>query len=357
MGLERDHQFMRHALTLARRGLGRTGSNPSVGCVLVKNDIVLAAAHTGEGGRPHAENLAVAMAGDRAQGATAYVTLEPCSHHGQTPPCAAALIGAGLARVVVGCIDPDPRVSGSGIALLKEAGLDVTAGVMEQEARDLHQGFILHRMAGRPMVSLKIATTPDGQIAEGNGRPVWITGDLARRHAHRQRSMHDAILTGIGTILHDNPLLTPRIKSFQHNILKAVLDPDLKCPADAAVLQSAKDHPAVIFYKDAPANRVSALQDRGAQVIRQDTYDLPAVLGRLSGFGVTRLLVEGGPRVFKSFLSAGLYDRILWYKAGSSPAGLVQGLASDDLNLIASQNHLKTVLMGQDRLEIYNRKQ
>ncbi|MBT3397327.1 MAG: bifunctional diaminohydroxyphosphoribosylaminopyrimidine deaminase/5-amino-6-(5-phosphoribosylamino)uracil reductase RibD, partial [Alphaproteobacteria bacterium] len=202
---------MRSALALAQRGLGQVWPNPSVGCVLVKDGHPIGRGWTQPGGRPHAETEALARAGDRARGATAYVTLEPCAHHGETPPCAAALVEAGVAKVVVACRDPDTRVNGGGIDALKSAGIDVVEGVLETDAIDLNIGFFTRVQSDRPMVTLKLAASIDGRIATSAGKSKWITGPGARAHGHGLRARHDAVLVGAGTVNADDPELTCRL--------------------------------------------------------------------------------------------------------------------------------------------------
>ncbi len=206
---------MRAALALARRGLGRVWPNPAVGCVLVRDDHVIGRGWTRAGGRPHAEAEALMRAGEAASGATAYITLEPCAHTGKTPPCAEALIGAGVKRAVIAVEDPDPRVSGKGIEMLKEAGMEVAIGIGEKEAKRLNAGFFSRITRGRPLITLKTATTLDGRIATGTGDSRWITGPGARRRGHMMRAMNDAVLTGIGTVLADDPSLTCRLPGLE----------------------------------------------------------------------------------------------------------------------------------------------
>ncbi|HQT72519.1 MAG TPA: bifunctional diaminohydroxyphosphoribosylaminopyrimidine deaminase/5-amino-6-(5-phosphoribosylamino)uracil reductase RibD, partial [Acidiphilium sp.] len=206
---------MRSALALARRGLGETAPNPSVGCVILRDGVVVGRGRTAPGGRPHAETEALAMAGEAARGATAYVTLEPCAHHGRTPPCADALIAAGIARVVIAMADPDPRTDGAGIARLRAAGIEVVEGVGAAEAAEINAGFTLRLRAGRPLVTLKLATSLDGQIATRTGESQWITGAAARQLGHALRGTHDAVMVGVGTVLADDPELTCRIEGFR----------------------------------------------------------------------------------------------------------------------------------------------
>ena len=244
-----DRHHMQAALALGRRGLGSTWPNPSVGCVLVRDGRVVGRGTTAPGGRPHAEAVALAMAGPAARGATAYVTLEPCSHHGQTPPCADALVAAGVARVVIAGNDPDPRVDGAGIARLRAAGVEVLTGLLTPEADAQQAGFLDRIRSGRPMVTLKLATTLDGRIATRTGASQWITGPDARRAAHALRGRHDAVMVGIGTVLADDPDLTCRIPGFRRTpIVRIVLDSTLRTPPTARLVTTAADQPTWIIH-------------------------------------------------------------------------------------------------------------
>lgn len=235
------HLHMGAALALARRGLGRVWPNPAVGCVIVKDGHVVGRGFTQSGGRPHAEPVALAMAGDAAQGADVYVSLEPCSHFGKTPPCADTLITAGVARVIAAAVDPDPRVSGRGLARLRDAGVDVVEGVRRDEAEALNAGFFSRVRTGRPLVTLKCATTLDGRIALSNGESKWITGPEARRRGHLLRCDHDAILIGSGTALADDPALTCRLPGLEGcSPVRVVMDGSLRLPVTSALVRSAR---------------------------------------------------------------------------------------------------------------------
>lgn len=326
IGAEADAAHMRAALAIARRGLGQTWPNPSVGCVLVRDGRVVARAATAPGGRPHAEAAALAFAGPQARGATAYVTLEPCSHHGHTPPCADALVEAGIARVVVACGDPDPRVNGRGLARLRAAGLDVQAGLLAPEAEALQQGFLTRARLGRPMVTLKLATTLDGRIATATGESQWITGPRARRAAHALRGTHDATLAGIGTVLADDPALTCRIPGFRRAPdLRLVLDRTLRIPPGCALVRTAREAPVWVLHAPAPdPARRAALQAAGVVLVEVPEaptslapagLDLAAALQALGAAGLTRILVEGGAGVAGSLLRHDLVDRLAWFHA------------------------------------------
>ena len=316
-----DRGHMRAALALARRGLGNTWPNPAVGCVLVRDGRVVGRGWTAPGGRPHAETVALAQAGDLARGATAYVTLEPCSHHGRTPPCADALIAAGVARAVVACGDPDPRVDGRGVAMLRAAGIEVSVGLMAEEAEALQAGFLTRVRLGRPSVTLKLASTLDGRIATRTGESQWITGPEARRAAHALRGQHDAVLAGVGTVLADDPELTCRILGYRKNPdLRVVVDSRLRTPTTARVVATAATVPTWFLHRaDADAGRAKALREAGAQLIEvagaEGGVDLAAGMQALGAAGLTRVLVEGGAQVAGGLLRAGLVDRIAWFHA------------------------------------------
>lgn len=357
---ETDKQWMRLALYHARQGLGRTAPNPTVGCVVVNNGNVVAACRTSDKGRPHAEASALQKAGKAAKGATVYVTLEPCSHHGKTPPCAEALVEAGVKRVVVGCKDLAPHVNGSGIDFLKDHGLDVTEGVLEEQCTDLVRGFFLSVNERRPLVTLKIASTLDGKIATSKGESKWITGEMARRYAHKERIEHDAILVGGQTVLADDPFLTARYPGAQKPLIRVILDSSLKIPLESKLVKSSDEAPLWVFYEKDKYGQLPDLESRGVSPFCvEDMYDLKAILGQLAGKGVTRLLVEGGATVHKSFLQAGFVDRLLWFRA----PGVMGGDALDcigDMNIGVIQEKLDFRLMserslGLDRLEIFEK--
>lgn len=355
-----DYYFMTVALNHARRGLGLTAPNPSVGCVIVKDGRIVAAASTAASGRPHAEALALTQAGLEAKGACAYVTLEPCSHHGQTGPCARALIEAGIKRTVIACIDPDPRVSGRGIQILQESGIEVLQGVLEQEAQALNRGFFFNVLEKRPLVTLKSAVSADAKIAQEQGVRTQISEDLAQRYGQLLRSQHDAILVGIGTVLVDNPFLTARIQGLKKVTTRIVLDQNIDISIDSALVQSAKNDPVLIFRAQGSVDKSEELLRMGCELIAQDPHDLNGVLNILAGRGLTRLLVEGGARVHTSFLTAGLVDE---FQLIRSPKILgahgVPALSGYDLAALEADFGLKlqkTRNLGQDLLEIYHPK-
>jgi len=350
---------MRVALAQARRGLGRTAPNPSVGCVIVKNGIILAAARTGDGGRPHAETIALAQAGVQARGADVYVTLEPCAHVGQTGSCAQALRAAGVQRVVVACIDPDPRVSGSGLAILREAGIEVVMSVLEAEALALNAGFIFKITQNRPFVTLKLAVSSDGKIAAGEGMRTQISGPLADTYKHVVRARHDAVLVGIGTVLADDPLLSTRLEGHFDVVKRIILDAKLEIPRGCALFRTAQIDPVWLVHQSEDSEKIRALAALGVRLLASDPHDVKAVLEHLAAEGITRLLIEGGARVAESFLKAGMVDECLLLK---SPMVLGEGCVSAlptqdifDLPDFTALRLQKTRVLGQDMLEIYTR--
>lgn len=322
MSMGEDDRWMRLALALGARGLGRVWPNPAVGCVIVKAGRVLGRGWTQDGGRPHAETMALAQAGGQARGATAYVSLEPCSHHGQTPPCAEALIAAGLARVVVGLGDPDPRVSGRGLAALRDAGIQVTEGICTPEAQRAHRGFLTRVGQGRPMLTLKLATSADGRIATASGESQWITGPPARAWVHGMRACHDAVLVGAGTARADDPSLTVRGLGISHQPVRIVLSRRLDLPMGSALMRSARDIPVWLCHgPDAPDPTKTAWEAAGARLIAVTTglggqLDLGAVMSALGAAGLTRVFCEGGGMLAAGLLGADLVDDLALITAG-----------------------------------------
>lgn len=313
-----DRHYMNLALQLARSVQGQTSPNPCVGAVLVnRHEIVGLGAHL-KAGEAHAEVHALTMAGDRAKGATLYVTLEPCNHFGKTPPCTEAVIKAGVKRVVVAAPDPNPMVRGKGIARLKEAGIEVEVGLGREEAERLNEAFNHYIVTRRPFVTLKAATTLDGKIATSSGESQWITGEEARRDVHVLRSKQDAILVGINTVLRDNPRLTARLDGGCRQPVRVILDSSLKTPLEAHVVDT-REAPTWIFTGEkAPREKVRALQERGVTVFETSggpTVDLDQVLAILGEKGITSLLIEGGGQVNASFLEAGYVQKVVFYLA------------------------------------------
>ena len=357
---------MRAALTLAQRGLGSVAPNPAVGCVLVKDGHVVGRGWTQPGGRPHGETEALDRAGPLAAGATAYVTLEPCAHHGETPPCAEALAAAGVARCVVAMQDPDPRVSGAGLAHLRGAGLDVAVGTLAEEAAEVNAGFLMRVETGRPLVTLKLATSLDGRIATGGGESRWITGEPARAYAHLLRVQYDAVLVGSGTAMSDNPRLDVRLPGLAaRSPLRIVLDGRLRVPLNHDLVARAKAQPTLLLTgAGQPEGELATLERAGVEVatVEQDSdgrLSLVAVLALLGQRGLTRLLVEGGGELAAGLFGADLVDRMVWFHApgviGGDGVAAVGGYAVARLADMTRFRRLSTARLGEDLVETYAR--
>jgi diaminohydroxyphosphoribosylaminopyrimidine deaminase/5-amino-6-(5-phosphoribosylamino)uracil reductase len=363
-----DLAAMQAALALARRGLGRVWPNPAVGCVIARDGRVVGRGWTQPGGRPHAETEALVRAGAAARGATAYVTLEPCCHWGRTPPCADALIIAGVRRVVVACEDPDPRVAGGGLARLRAAGLGVEIGLCAAEAAEINAGFFQRVRLGRPLVTLKLATSLDGRIATPSGESRWITGEPARERAHLLRATHDAILAGTGTVIADDPQLTCRLPGlWQHSPVRVALDRQLRIPLTARLVAEARATPTwMVTLSSADPARQQALRDAGVIVIaaeppadteRAGLIDLTMALGLLGDRGITRLLVEGGGRLAAALLRAGLIDRLVWFHApvllGGDAVPAIADLGLDALAKAPAFERMSSEIVGDDVLTMF----
>lgn len=311
---------MRLAIALGRRGLGHVWPNPAVGCVVVRDGQILARGWTQPGGRPHAEVMA--LRGCDARGATAYVSLEPCAHHGKTPPCSDALIRAGVARVVTALTDPDPRVAGGGHAALRAAGVKVVEGVLEAEARLANAGFLLRVTEGRPWVTLKLALTLDGRIATATGESRWITGPEARRAVHAMRARHDAVLVGGGTARADDPDLRVRGLGVAHQPVRVVASGALELPLPSRLGDSAGQAPVWLLHgAGAPQTQRDAWHQRGARLLEvgltaEGALDAHAMMHALAGQGITRVFCEGGGALAASLLRAGLVDELVVFCAG-----------------------------------------
>jgi diaminohydroxyphosphoribosylaminopyrimidine deaminase / 5-amino-6-(5-phosphoribosylamino)uracil reductase len=360
-----DRRFMQLALALGRRGLGRTSPNPAVGAVVVQDGVIIGRGWTQQGGRPHAEPEALKRAGEGARGATLYVTLEPCSHFGKSPPCADAIIAAGISRVVASIEDPNPEVAGQGFAKLRAAGIAVDVGVGAAEATRDHAGHIRRVRDRRPHVILKLAVSADDKIAAAGQKVVAITGEAARTRVHLLRAQSDAILVGIGTVLADDPLLTCRLPGMDaRSPVRIVLDRALRIPGASRLVHSARQTPLwVMTSETSEAAAAARLGAAGAQVIRvhatPDGLDLPAALRALSERGITRLMVEGGARVASSFIAAGLVDEI-WLLRGPGTIGADGVSALDAMPLSAiTQSPTYEVraseTLGNDSLTVYER--
>ena len=313
-----DARYMALALSLGRRGLGRVWPNPAVGCVIVKDGQIIGRGWTADGGRPHAETAALAQAEQTAKGATAYVTLEPCAHHGKTPPCAQALIDAEVARVVVATGDPDPRVAGQGIAMLEAAGIAVAQGVLKDQADIDHCGFFLRITENRPFVTLKLAGTLDGRIATATGESQWITGAEARRAVHMMRARHDAVMVGAGTARADDPSLTVRGLGIKQQPVRVVLSRAMDLSPDLHLAKTAHSVPVWICHEAGAS--VQPWTDQGAVslpcAMSSGAVDPRDAMRALAQKGITRVFCEGGGMLAASLLNAGLVDRLVVFSAG-----------------------------------------
>lgn len=326
------------ALQLGRRGQGQTWPNPSVGCVIVNSGRIVGQGWTASGGRPHAEPQAIAQAGHLSMGATAYVTLEPCAHYGQTPPCADALIAAHVARVVIAAHDPDPRVDGGGIAKLKAAGIEVATDVMAREAVVDHTGFLNRITKNRPFVTLKLAMTIDGRIATKAGKSKWITGPLARRATHAMRARHDAVMVGAGTLRADDPQLTVRDMGARRQPIRIVVSSDLNLPRASGMFATTSDAPVWICHGPADPQEFVTM---GVQSVPCSTdagqIDVAAMMATLAQKGLTRVFCEGGGGLASSLLAANLVDRLVVFHAGKVIGGDgLAGIAPFGLDLLAN---------------------
>lgn len=366
-----DARFMAAAVAMAWRGIGIVWPNPAVGAVIVQRDEkgprIVGRGTTSMPGGPHAEINALRQAGAQAEGATAYVTLEPCSHYGRTPPCSLALIKAGIRRVVIGTLDPNPRVAGRGVAMLKDGGVEVVSGCYEPACLEVHAGHSLRLLERRPHVTLKMAVSSDGYIgrvhADGARKPVAITGDLARRMVHGMRARSDAIMVGIGTVLADNPDLTCRLPGMEClSPVRVVLDAHARLPLDSRLVATAADVPVwALVGWDADPDRLEALKKAGVLLIRVPAIDHvvtpDTALAALSTRGITRVLLEGGAHVAAGFLDAGLVDDAMILR-GNTEIGSdgILPFAGDPLDVLTSSDKFKSIeagLWGEDRFTLY----
>jgi diaminohydroxyphosphoribosylaminopyrimidine deaminase / 5-amino-6-(5-phosphoribosylamino)uracil reductase len=360
----RDLDAMHGALALARRGLGSVWPNPAVGCVILNDGRVVGRGWTQPGGRPHGETEALRRAGDAAHGAVAYVSLEPCCHWGKTPPCVDALVTAGVRRAVVALEDPDPRVAGEGLRRLRAAGLDVEVGLCAEEAAEVNAGFLSRLRLGRPLVTLKFATSLDGRIATASGESQWISGPPARERAHALRASHDAIMVGTGTVVADDPQLTCRLPGLDHRSpVRVVIDRHLRIPPAARLIADARRIPTWVFTLRSadPARRASFLA-KGVTLIdvdadREGQVDLAVALQALGERGITRLLVEGGARLAAAFFRARLVDRLVWVHAplaiGGDGIPAIAGLDLAALSDAPAFERLSTETIGDDVLTTF----
>lgn len=356
---ELDEHMMARAISLARNGMGRTSPNPLVGAVIVRDGRIVAEGWHRKAGTPHAEIHALNMAGELARGATVYVSLEPCAHYGRTGPCARALVEAGVSRVVVAMTDPNPKVAGKGIAILQEAGIEVTTGVLEQEARQLNEVFLKWMTTGLPFVALKTAMTLDGKIATATGQSQWITNEASRYETHRLRDVYDGILVGINTALADNPSLTTRLKEYQgRNPVRIVVDSRARLPLTAQLVTDGAARTIVAVTAGAPAERVEALRSAGVEIIVAGSgahVDMRSLMEQLGAMKITSVLVEGGGSVNFSLLQAGLADRVYAFIAPKLVGGRdaltpVEGDGFQELDHAVELENIQLRQLGSDVL-------
>ena len=361
---QEDERWIRTALLLAGRSLGNSFPNPAVGCVLVKNGCVVGRGWTQAGGRPHAETEALKRSGKNSIGATAYVTLEPCSHYGQTPPCVNALIAGRVKRVVIAMIDPDKRVAGNGILMLQKAGIETSLGCLEAEAKQINSGY-LHRLNGRPQILVKIATSLDGKIATRTGDSKWITNSLSRNIAHKMRATNDAIMVGIGTVLADNPMLNCRLPGLEHlSPIRCIIDKNLDIALNCNLVITAKKIKTIIFTNNNNVlnDKANLLSEAGLVLVplplnKTGYFDLNVVLSVLAEIGVGRLLVEGGQKLITNFLQNNLVDKLAWFRSpliiGGDGRNSIAKLGIDQLIKARLYKHLSTRHYDDDSLDIY----
>lgn len=352
-----DLRWLRAAISLGRRGLGGVWPNPAVGCVIVQGGRVVGRGWTQPGGRPHAETMALAQAGDRAQAGTAYVSLEPCAHHGKTPPCTDALIGSKISRVVSPMQDPDPRVAGKGFEALRAAGIAVEVGALANEAVEANIGFLTRQREGRPFVTLKIASTLDGRIATASGESRWITGPEARQRVHLMRAAHDGVLVGAGAARADDPLLDVRLNGLSdRKPVRIALDPRLELPGTSRLARTEGDAPVWRICREGAAGSPWG-KVMPCPTLPSGGFDLAALLRKLGDCGLTRILCEGGGALAGSLLKDGLADEIHWMTAGGAIGDdgtpSVRGLNLAKLNAMKRFRLIRTERLGPDLLSVW----
>jgi diaminohydroxyphosphoribosylaminopyrimidine deaminase/5-amino-6-(5-phosphoribosylamino)uracil reductase len=359
-----DTEFMKMALALAERGLGRVAPNPAVGCIIVRDGAVVGRGWTQAGGRPHAETEALARAGDLARGATVYVSLEPCAHHGKTAPCAEALIAAGVARVVGAVSDPDERVAGKGFAMLEKAGIEVEEGVCFAQARHLNEGFFLKVLEERPLVTLKIASSVDGRTATRTGHSRWITGETARERGHLLRATHDAIMVGSATAIVDDPTLTCRLPGLEdRSPIRVVADGRLRLPLTSKLVREARKTPVwLLTFAGSDSGRRNAFADCGVDLVdvpagADGLMDMKAAMKILAARGLTRVLVEGGARLASSLMRSHLVDRVEWFRSTTVMGGdgypAIAPLGVEQVDAVPELALTETLALGDDTLSSY----
>lgn len=364
-----DIHFMNHALALAYRAVGSTAPNPSVGCVIVRDGKVIGSAHTAKGGRPHAETQALAEAGNAANGATAYVTLEPCAHFGITPPCADALIKAGIKRVVIATLDPFHEVNGKGAAILRNAGIEVLTGICESQARKINEGFFSVQQKGRPFITLKTATSMDGKIALKDGASKWITCEASRNYVHLMRAHNDAVITGIKTIIADDPAFTCRLPGMSdRSPIRIVLDSNLSLPEESQIVQTAKITPCWIATLEetiaTKSQKALDLEKSGVRLItvnkaRNGKICIEDTMQKLGKNGINNAMIEAGSSINTAALNFNVVDKIYWFRApiiiGND--GMPAFIGMDIKNLTTKNGFIITEnkAIGTDSLEILAR--
>jgi diaminohydroxyphosphoribosylaminopyrimidine deaminase/5-amino-6-(5-phosphoribosylamino)uracil reductase len=348
-------KMMRRALVLARKGVGKTGPNPAVGCVIVKNGVIVGEGWHRKAGTPHAEIHALALAGESARGADVYVTLEPCSHFGKTPPCADALMEAGVGRVFAGMVDPNPRVSGTGLERLRAAGIPAVSGILEESCRGVNEPFIKHVTTGLPFVLLKSALTMDGRIATACGNARWITNEISRRFVHRLRSQADAIMVGVGTVIADDPELTCRIQGGRDPV-RVVIDSMLRIPPAARLLRLDSRAKTVVATISDQKEKIDAIRELGAEVLicreKDGRVDLQDMLARLGLMNIQSLLLEGGSTLAGEALRQGLIDKVMLFYApklvGGDGPGLFAGMGIERMEDAYRLKRLRIRRFGED---------
>lgn len=356
---DQDRDMMQKALALAEKGLGNVAPNPSVGCIIVMGGEIVGQGWTQPGGRPHAETVALGEAGDKAKGSTVYVSFEPCAHHGETPPCAEALIAAGVSRVVVAISDPDERVSGRGIAMLQEAGITVDSGLCADEASWINNGFIKCKTVQRPHFTLKIASSLDGHIATSSGESQWITGEESREAGHMLRASHDAILVGIETVLDDDPRLDCRLEGFEdRSPVRIILDGRARLPLDSELVKTANEFQTILVTSAASSPNAMLLAEEGVFILPvSDTRNMQQVASAIAAAGITRVLVEGGATIHSSFIAAKMADSIEWFRSGIILGGDAKAAIANfgqlDLDGAPHFTHMKSEALGSDRHDTY----
>lgn len=359
--MDADEKYMWLALDLARQGRGRTSPNPMVGAVIVKDGEIVGTGYHQKAGTPHAEVHALKAAGKKAQGAAMYVTLEPCVHFGKTPPCTEQIISAGIKKVIISMVDPNPRVSGSGIKILEDAGIKVRVGVLEEKAKKLNEVFIKYVTTGYPFVILKSAMSLDGKIATREGLSRWITSERSREFVHRIRNQVDAIMVGIGTVLKDNPLLTTRIEGEEvRNPIRVILDSRGRISLESRIVKSSRDVTTILVVTElAPPDKINALSSRGVEIFQcssiDDRVNLKSLMKYLGERKITSLLVEGGSTLNYSLLEEGLIDKILFFIAPKLIGGVeastpVDGKGIEFLEDAWNVQDTRVKLIGEDIL-------